>query len=113
VATVTTLGKLQQTGALDSQNRVLAGGWTVTFDQSDLPRIKCEVYHMAVKGPVGSTFQVYIDDTFYDNVVRGDINSWDPSQPMILEKDSTVYFYYDTTTLPAPKISLFFREYRA
>ncbi len=105
------LGKLQRTGAVDAQNPVLAGGWTIKFQPQDIGiRVDCEVYHIAVVGPSGSQFQVWIDTTFYDNVVRGDINGWDPAQPMFLRPGDSVFFYYNTAATPAPKATLFFRE---
>lgn len=105
------LGKLPKTGALDADNPVFPGGWTIMFDPADIGiRVQAEVYHIAVKGPLGSTFQVYLDTTFYDNVDRGDINSWDPSQPMHVTPGTTIYFYYSTNATPAPAATLFFRE---
>ena len=104
------LGKLPKTGELDANNPVLAGGWTIKFDPADIGiRVQAEVYHMAVTGPENSQFQVWIDTTFYDNVVRGDVNSWDPSQPMHVRPGDTIFFYYNVATLPAPKATLFFR----
>lgn len=104
------LGKFQRTGATDASNPVLAGGWTITFRPADLPRVEAEVYHIAVQGPSNSQFQVWIDTTFYDNVVRGDINSWDPSQPMHVRPGDTILFYYNTAATPAPKATIFLRE---
>lgn len=111
------LGQLTQKGVVDPTNPVLAGGWTVKFTPAEIGiRVKSEVYHIAVKGPTGSRFEVFIDTTFYDNVKRGDINSWDPSQPMPVDPGATIYFYYNSAALtPAPdsgppKATLFFRE---
>lgn len=106
-----TLGKLTKTGKIDAANPVLAGGWTIAFPPSDIGiRIAAEVYHIAVKGPTGSRFEVWIDTTFYDNVKRGDINSWDPNQPMPVDPGATIFFYYNTAATDAPKATLFFRE---
>ena len=105
------LGKLTKTGALDTGNTVLSGGWTVKFDPADIGiKIPCEVYHIAVKGPSSSSFEVWLDTTFYDNAARGDKNSWDPNYPMHVTPGTTIFFYYDTTSTPAPKITLFFKE---
>lgn len=105
------LGKLSKVGKADPNNPVLAGGWTVTFAPSDLGiRVASEVYHIAVKGPTGSKFEVWIDTTFYDNVKRGDINSWDPNQPMPVDPGDTIFYYYNSAANPAPKITLYFRE---
>lgn len=105
------LGKLTKAGAVDSQNPVTAGGWTIQFRPQDIGiRVDSEVYHIAVQGPTGSKFQIWIDTTFYDNVARGDINSWDPAQPMHVRSGDTIYFYYNVATTPAPKATLYFRE---
>jgi hypothetical protein len=105
------LGKLQKTGVADPNNPVFAGGWTIAITPADMGiRVPSEVYHIAIQGPAGSTFQVFLDTTFYDNVTRGDINSWDPSQPMHVQPGTTIYFYYSTNATPAPKATLFFRE---
>jgi len=105
------LGKLTKTGVADNDNPLLVGGWTIRFDPADIGiRVPSEVYHIAIKGPRGSSFDVYQDTTFYDTAPRGDKNSWDPSQPMHVEPGTTILFYYDTKTVPAPKATLFFRE---
>lgn len=65
---------------------------------------------MAVTGPASSRFQVWIGTTFYDHVVRGDVNSWDPSQPMLVKPGDTVYLHYNTAAGAAPKATLFFRQ---
>lgn len=105
------LGNRQATGKLDANNKVLAGGWTVQFTPQDLNiQQHFEIYHIAVRGPVGSTFQVYQDTTFYDAVPRGDLNSWDPSQPMHVQPGRTLYFYYDSVLSPAPQITIYCRE---
>lgn len=105
------LGKLTQKAETDDENPVSSGGWVIRFDPAAIGiRIDSEVYHIAVKGPTGSTFEVWVDTTFYDIVARGDKNSWDPSQPMHIQSGSTIFFYYDTSAGTAPKATLFFRE---
>lgn len=111
------LGKLTMTGKIDPFNPVFAGGWTIKFAPADIGiRIRSEVYHIAIKGPIPSKFEVWIDTTFYDNVKRGDVNSWDPNQCMPVDPGATIFFYYNTAALtPAPansppKATLFFRE---
>lgn len=107
------VGNVQATGVADPNNRLLAGGWTVTFD----PNVTgwhnaVEVFHIAVQGPLVSLFHVYLNTTFYDAVFGGGANSWDPSQPLFMPIGSTLYFYYNTVTTPAPVISIFGREPR-
>lgn len=106
----TSLGPRTAYGAPDPNNVFGAGLWTVTFDQAALAaQVAAEVHHIAISGPPGSSFQVYIDTTFYDYVARGDINSWDPSQPMPLNPGQTLYFYWNSSASPAPKVSLYLR----
>lgn len=104
------LGKLTQQGKINPNNPVFPGGWTVTFERSDTPRQQYEVWHSAIQGPPASTFQVYLDDTFFDNVVRGDINAYDPAQPMLVGPDTNIYFHWSTATGDPPIGTLFFRE---
>lgn len=107
------LGQLNGVGTLSPRvpNPVTPGGWVVEFDPATIGiRVDAEVYHMAVQGPPSSQFQVYLDTTFYDNVVRGDVNSWDPSQPMLVRPGTSIYLYYNTGAGNAPRATLFFRE---
>jgi len=104
----TYLGKRTMTGFKDTQNPVIAGGWTVKFSPDVLAvKVVAEVYHIAVKGPAPSTFQIYIDTTFYSNVARGDINDYDPSKPLPFSPGDTIYFYYNTAAGSAPIVTLF------
>jgi hypothetical protein len=105
------LGKLTKRGVLNAENPVLAGGWTIAFDPASIGiKVESEIYHIAIKGPRGSTFEVYHGTTFYDNVARGDINSWDPSQPMWIQPGTTVFFHYSLSTGTAPTATCYFRE---
>ena len=104
------LGKLTQRGVTNPNNPVTAGGWTVTFPRSETPRVPFEIWHAAIKGPPNSTFQVYLDDTFFGNVVRGDINDLDPFQPILVEPDTDIYFHWSVSTGSAPVGTCFFRQ---
>lgn len=105
------LGHRSKRGVLDNTNPLGAGFWTVTFDPQFLAvRVRSDVYHIAISGPAGSSFQLFIDNTFYDYVVRGDVNSWDPSQPMHVRPGQSLYFYWNTASTPAPTVSIFLRQ---
>lgn len=105
------LGQRPATGKLDRTNPLGVNFWTVTFDPRLLAiQIPFEVYHIAVSGPTGSNFQVFLDNTFYDYVNRGDINSWDPAQPMHVRPGQSIYFYWNTGVAPAPSVTIFCRE---
>lgn len=108
------LGHRDATGALgtDTGAPYGVGKWVVTFDQADMAVSTgdFEVYHIALKGPTGSQFQVYVDRTFYDANNHGDINSWDPNQTLHLRGGQSVYFYWNTAATPAPSVTIYLRE---
>lgn len=104
---VTYLGAKSVTGVKDKANPLGTGFWTCAFTPERVGvRVPYHVYHIAISGPVGSSFQVYVDTTFYDYVARGDINSWDPSQPMVVYPGQTVSFYWNTAAGSAPQVSM-------
>lgn len=108
------LGNRQAAGVLDPNNPIKPGAWTVTFSPQVIDiSVAFEVYHIAVIGPAGSTFRIYHDTTFYDAVAHGDLNSWDPAQPMLFTPGRTMYFYYDSTQTPAPQVTIYCRELTA
>ncbi|SRR5579884_3224152 len=106
------LGSRQATGVADASNPLGAGNWTVTFTPAvfGVGLTQFEVYHIALTGPSPSNFKVYQDTTFYDYVNHGDINSWDPSQPMIMYKGQSLIFYWSSKASPAPQVCLFLRS---
>lgn len=104
------LGKVTQYGTKTADNPVLPGGWSIAWRPEDLPRVAAVAYHAAVQGPSGSTFQIWIDTTFYGNVRNGDINDWDPAQPMPVKPGDTVFWHFSTAAGNAPKGTLFLRE---
>lgn len=108
------LGSRQATGVLDNTgtNPFGNGFWCVTFDPAILSVStgEFEIYHIALNGPLGSYFRVYIDRTFYDNNQHGDVNSWDPNNAMELNGGETVYFYFNSSQAPAPTITLWLRQ---
>jgi hypothetical protein len=108
------LGYRQAAGKLstDGYNPYGNGNWSVTFDQ-DIFAVSTgafEVYHIALTGPLGSLVQVWTDRTFYDITNHGDINSWDPNNPMELTGGKTLYFYWNTGLVPAPLVTIWMRQ---
>lgn len=98
-------------GVVNLVNPLGAGLWTVAFTPQNLNiTVPFEVYHAAVSGPSNSNFQVFIENTFYDYAVRGDINSWDPAQPMAMNPGQTLYYYWNTGSGSAPNVTIFCRE---
>lgn len=104
------LGQRVGYGVADPNNLFGAGNWTVTFTQSDLAQVHAQVHHIAIAGPPASSMQMYLDTTFYDYVLRGDINSFDPSQPMPVIPGQTLYFYWNTSNTPIPKVTIFLQQ---
>lgn len=105
------LGSADATGTIPTMG-VNAGLWTVTFDPPTIgissPLFEC--YHIVISGPAGSAFQIFIGNKFWDNVTPGDINSWDPNQPMKLQNGESVHFYWNTATGAAPTVTMYFQE---
>ena len=108
------LGNRQESGVLDNTgfNPFGNGFWAVTFDQAAFAVAtgKFEIYHVALKGPLGSRVQWFIDRTFYDITNHGDVNSWDPNEPCIVLAGETVYFYWDTGAGTAPVVTVWMRQ---
>lgn len=104
------LGSRAKTGVHDPANPLGAGNWTVTFAPADLALVHAHIHHIAISGPQGSSFQLYLDTTFFDYVARGDINSWDPSQMMPINPGQTMFFYWNSAANPAPKVTVFLQQ---
>lgn len=105
------LGQRSANGVKSAQNPLLSGGWVVTFAPADLGiQVPFEVYHAALSGPPASAFQVYLDTTFYSYAPRGDINEWDPTQPMHVNPGQTISFYWNVSSGTAPMVAIFCRE---
>lgn len=105
------LGPRQARGVTNLVNPLGAGFWVVPFTPAVFGiQVPFEVYHATVSGPSSSNFQVFIDSTFYDYAVRGDINSWDPAQPMVIQPGNTLYYYWNTGAAPMPSVTVFCRE---
>lgn len=105
------LGPREATGKLNASNPYLAGGWTVAFDPGvlGLP-IEFEVWHIAINGPVASSMKVYLNTVFFSNVLRGDVNDWDPSQVLRVQAGQTLFFHWNTATGSAPNVTIFCRQ---
>ena len=107
------LGQASETATTSIFNPYILGGYVVKFgpQQIGISIGDFECYHIVISGPAGSSFQIYIGDKFYDFVQNGDINSWDPSQPMKLAYGNTVYFYWSVGTgTPIPTVTMYFQQ---
>lgn len=94
-----------------SRNPYGEGLWSIEFTPAILAisSASVEVYHMSVRGPTGSSMDVYVNQTFYDTTVRGDINSWDANNALFLRGGESLIFYWNSSATPAPKVSIWLR----
>lgn len=110
------LGSRQVTAALDETGNN-TGNYTAVFDPSvlaiDVPWF--ELYRGVVQDAVpGAQVTVYVDKRPVSAAPLPQVAEWDPSQPVLLEPGSTIYFYFSTPlnaipTPPAPEVTLWFR----
>lgn len=72
------------------------GNWTIAFTPNimNVNIAQFQVYKMVVKGAAGTTFQVYVDAKQWDVGIYGALNSWDPTQPLVMRPGETLFFMY-------------------
>lgn len=108
------LGFRKKEGVKLTSNPFLAGGWAVQFTPEDvsIQESQFEISHIAVQGPAnpGCSLQLWLDTIFYSATVRGDINDYDPNQPIPVRSGQTISFYWNTTVNPAPIVTIFLRQ---
>lgn len=108
------LGFRSKTGTLLASNPFLAGGWAVQFTPEDISIQDgvFHIWHIAVQGPAAPScrLQLWMDTIFYSATVRGDINDYDPNQPIVVRSGQTINFYWNTTANPAPMVTIFLRQ---
>jgi hypothetical protein len=68
-----------------------------------------EVYHISLRGPSGSTLDLYVNTTFYDTTPRGDINSWDGNNPIHMFGGQTLNFYWSAGGTTPPQVTVWCR----
>lgn len=115
--TLTPLGARPVTATADSTG-LNPGNWTAVLP-ADIINISVpvfEMYHMFISAPtlgVGqqSNARVRWNQYFWDATLVAQLNSWDPSQPMLLQPgdEISVLFNVPTTSNPAPMITCYFR----
>lgn len=108
------LGFRSKTGEISQANPFFAGGWAVEFTPEDLAiqDRTFEIFHIAVQGPdqASCNLQMYLDTIFYSATVRGDVNDYDPNQPIPVRSGQSINFYWDTAANPAPVVSVFLQQ---
>lgn len=87
------------------------GFWSIEFDPArfGFASNNFEVYHIALKGPAGSSFQVFTNTTFYSTSPRGDLNEWDPNQPLFMNAGQSLFFYWNSAAAPSPMVTVWCR----
>lgn len=90
----------------DDRNPYGNGLWKVEFGPADLAfgSGDYEVYHIFLQGPSSSQFQMFINQTPYSASSRGDINEWDPNQPMRIIGGQSLIFYWNSAGTPNPLV---------
>ena len=90
-------------GTAVNQNRIVAGGWIITFRPEDLPGNPAfEMWHAAITGP-GGYFLVYLDDYLYGVGGNGSINEYAPGgSAMYIMKGQTVTLHWSLTPATGP-----------
>lgn len=97
----------------DTRNPFGNGFWVTTFDPATLaiPDARLvEVYHAVMTGPSGSEFQVYVDTRPWSTAQRGDLNEYDPNNPMPFYGGQSIYFYFNSSATPKPDIWISLRS---
>lgn len=104
-----TLGDRYAVGVTSPNNRIVSGGWVITFPQQVLPAEDFEMWHGSTKGP-GGYFEMWIDDKLYGVGQNGRINEYCPSGPaMYVRKGQELSLHWSITTGDAPKAWIFLR----
>lgn len=115
--TYVTLGARPVTAVADTTGQN-AGNWSATLDDSviqvGVPEF--EMYHMFISAPILGTGQqssarVMLNSSFWDATLIAQLNSWDPSQPMLCRPGDiiSVLFNVPTSMVPAPVVTCWFR----
>lgn len=112
----TRLGPRPVTAAKDTSG-LNPGNWTAVLNDTiiNVTVSEYEMYHMYIKSPllvgVQTTAQVLLNNYFWDATLVGQLNSWDPSQPMLMQPGDVLYVLFNVpvATTPAPTVTCWFR----
>lgn len=111
-----TLGPRPATATADTTG-LNPGNWTVVLPPNviNIQNPQFELFHMFIKSPqlpnAQTTAEVLWNTYFWDATLIGQLNSWDPAQPMPMTPGDTisVLFNVPTSMTPAPMITCYFR----
>lgn len=114
--TYVTLGSRPVTAVADTTG-LNPGKFTAVVDQSVINSTVSviEMYHMYIEAPTltgqATTAKVLLNTQFWDATLIGQLNSWDPSQPMLIQPGDTIYVLFNVpiSTTPAPIVTCWFR----
>lgn len=111
------LGARPATAVADTTD-LNTGNWTATLtpDVINVTVPVFEMYHMYIQAPTlnageQSNARVRWNQYFWDATLVAQLNSWDPSQPMLLipGDEISVLFNVPISSTPAPMITCYFR----
>lgn len=112
-----TLGARPKVGVPDTTGQN-TGNWTVSLEPADIGVTVStfEMYHMFISAPTlaadqQSSARVMLNQYFWDATLIAQLNSWDPSQPMLLTPGDTIYVLFDVPTemTTPPTVTCWFR----
>lgn len=101
------------TGAADTTG-LNTGNWTVSFTTDILSCTvpEFEIYKIVVKGAANTTFDVYVENKQWDTAIYGQLNSWDPQQPLVMRPGQSLFFLYsDPVTDNTPPVITIWMRY--
>jgi hypothetical protein len=103
------LGRREVTAVIDTLGN--GGNWTATLDPAllSIPE-DFLIYRMFVKGPVGSTVIVALDNIEETGTPNGWLNEWDPNQPIYVRRGQTVTAKWNSNVTPAAFFRIWCRE---
>lgn len=102
------LGTRMKQAVTNLPNPLGTGFYTIEFAPSDF-QIRARTFvikHISIRGPSGSSLELWIDNTFRDATPRGDLNSWDPAQPLPMKPGQSMFIYWNVGTGTRPQATL-------
>ena len=89
------------------------GKWTVTFGPAELNTNMpfFEVYKVVIHGAAGSSMDWFVEQNQWETTVAGDINAWDPQQPLMVRAGQTMFMYWSdpVTDNTPPSVTIWLR----
>ena len=104
------LGDLTAYGIQSTTNKIVSGGWVVTFPQQSLPsNEEFEMWHAAALGP-GGYFRVYLDEKLFGIGENGLFNEYSPKgSAMLIRRGQAISMHWSLTTGTRPQVWIYLR----